>query len=249
MMTKEAEKLVMTRSLTKSDLMVPALLIALSVVPTVGGVVRLMSVANDDAVTADNARFLDAPAPVVLHVVSATLYCLLGAFQFSRGVRLRWPRVHRRAGVLLTLCGLLAGLTGFWMTVRYPIPTGLQGPILYVVRLVVASAMIASIAVAWSSILRRNIARHEAFMIRAYALGQGASTQVVVLLPWMLISHESHGVTRDLLMTLSWGINVVIAESIIRSRASQGVPLRFAFRMILSQQQCKPSGDRMGAEK
>lgn len=201
--------------------MVPALLIALSLVPTIGGIVRLMSVANDAVVTAENARFLDAPAPVVLHVVSATLYCLLGAFQFSRGIRVRWPRVHRRAGMLLAVCGLLTGLTGFWMTVRYAIPTGLQGPILYVVRLIVASAMIASIGIAWSSILRRDIARHEAFMIRAYAFGQGAGTQVLVLLPWMLISHESQGPTRDLLMTLAWVVNIVLAEAIIRSRATR----------------------------
>src|SRR5688572_18637057 len=57
-----------------------------------------------------------------------------------------------------------------------------------------------------------------AFMIRAYALGQGAGTQVLVLLPWMLLSGESGGLTRDLLMTLSWAINIVVAESIIRFR-------------------------------
>lgn len=211
----------MTRSLTKSDFVIPVLLIALSAVPAVGGIVRLMSVATDTTITADNSRFLEAPTPVVIHVVSATLYALLGAFQFSRGLRLRWPRLHRRAGVLLTLNGLLAALTGLWMTVLYPIPTGQQGPILYAVRVVVATAMFASIAVAWSSILRRNVARHEAFMIRAYALGQGASTQVLVLLPWMLISHESQGLTRDLLMTLSWAINVAIAELIIRALSSR----------------------------
>jgi hypothetical protein len=80
--------------------------------------------------------------------------------------------------------------------------------------------MVASILIAWSSILRREVAGHEAFMIRAYALGQGAGTQVLVLMPWMLISGESGGLTRDLLMTLAWGINVVVAEWIIRSRRS-----------------------------
>ena len=55
-------------------------------------------------------------------------------------------------------------------------------------------------------------------MIRAYALGQGAGTQVLVLLPWMLVSGESGGLTRDLLMTLAWTINVVVAESIINFR-------------------------------
>jgi uncharacterized membrane protein YozB (DUF420 family) len=206
------------RKLTKADFGVPALLLALSFIPTLGGVIRLMSVAGDTAITPDNARFLAAPALVVIHVISATLYCLLGAFQFTPAFRLRWPGLHRRAGRVLALCGLLTGVTGVAMTAFYPIPVSLQGPILYGVRLVAGAAMVASILVAWSSILRRDVPSHEAFMIRAYALAQGAATQAIVLGPWMLISGESGGLTRDLLMTLAWAINVVAAESIIRRR-------------------------------
>jgi hypothetical protein len=212
------------RKLTRADFKVPALLIALSVVPTLGGIARLASVSGRAAVGPDDARFLAAPAPVVIHVISATLFCLLGAFQFSAGFRLRWPGVHRSAGKLLALCGLLAGATGLWMTAFYPIPSQLQGPLLYVVRLVVASAMIGAILVAWRTILRRDVPRHEAFMIRAYALGQGAGTQVLVLGPWMLISGESGGLARDLLMTLAWLLNLAVAELLIRSRTRRPVP-------------------------
>jgi len=206
------------RTLSKSDFKVPALLLALSAVPTLGAVFRFMSISGQAAATNDNARFLAAPTPIVIHVLSATLYCLLGAFQFTPAFRLRWPGLHRSAGKLLAMCGLGAGATGLWMTVFYPIPPSMQGSILYGVRLLVGAAMVASILIAWSSILRRDVARHEAFMVRAYALGQGAGTQVLVLLPWMLISGESGGLTRDLLMTLAWTINVVIAELIIHSR-------------------------------
>lgn len=208
----------MTRALTKADFKLPALLLALSAVPTLGGVVRLISVSGHAAATPDNARFLHAPLAVVLHVICATVYCLLGAFQFTTAFRLRWPGLHRRAGRVLALCGLMAGVTGLWMTVVYQIPPGLQGPLLFAVRLAVAIAMIASIVLGWRSILRRDVPRHEAFMIRAYALGQGAGTQVLVLLPWMLISGEAGGLTRDLLMTLAWTINVAVAEWTIRGR-------------------------------
>jgi hypothetical protein len=204
--------------LTKADLGIPALLLLLSLVPALGGGARLASLSGD---APDDASFLQAPLPILLHVLSATLYCLLGAFQFSSGLRLRWPGLHRRAGRWLALCGLLTGATGFWMTAFYPIPTSLQGPLLYAVRLAVASAMVASLLIAWRSILRRDVQRHEAFMIRAYALGQGAGTQVLVLLPWMLLSGESGGLTRDLLMTLSWAINIVVAEAILRQRAAR----------------------------
>ena len=208
-----------TRTLTKADFKIPALLILLSLVPTLGAVARLMSVANDTKVTVDNARFLAAPTPVVIHVICATLYCLLGAFQFSKGFRVRWPGLHRRAGRVLAACGLLAGLTGLWMTLFYSIPTPMQGALTYWVRLVVGSAMVASIVIAVTSILKRQVVRHEAWMIRAYALGQGAGTQALILGPWMLITGESVGLTRDLLMALSWAINALVAEWIIRSRS------------------------------
>jgi hypothetical protein len=206
------------QKLTKSDFKVPALLIALSVVPTLGGVIRFINLSGTGASAPEHARFAHAPGPIVVHVFCATLYCLLGAFQFSAALRARWPRMHRRAGKLLVLCGLAAGATGVWMTAAYRIPVDQQGPLLYGVRIAVGIAMIAAILIGWSSILRRDIARHEAFMIRAYALGQGAGTQVFVLGPWMLLTGESGGLTRDLLMTLAWLINVLVAEHLIKAR-------------------------------
>lgn len=208
--------------LTRRDLLVPALLLLLNLVPSVGGVARLLSVASDRVPTADDARFLASPTPIVLHVLCASLYGWLGALQFSRGLRLRWPRWHRRAGRVLAACGLLTGLSGAWMTVAYAIPTPHQGPLLVGVRLVVAAGMVLSVVLGVTSILRRDVARHEAFMIRAYALGMGAGTQALVLGPWTLLTGESEGPTRDLLMTLAWGINVVVAEWLIAGRRGQG---------------------------
>ncbi len=202
--------------LRRADFTVPALLLVLSAVPLVAGAFRLLSFATSAEVTSENARFVHSPVPIAIHVVCASIFSTLGAFQFSRGVRQRWPVWHRKAGRLFAVCGLLTGATGLWMTVLYPIPSELQGPILYGVRLLVATAMMAAVGIAWSSAVQRNIPRHEAFMVRAYALAQGAGTQVLVLLPWMLLSGESGGLTRDLLMTLSWFINVVVAESIVR---------------------------------
>lgn len=210
----------MNHRLQKSDYIVTTLLIVLSIIPMVGGVVRLMSVTGDAPVTPDNARFVQAPVPVVIHALSAMLYSLLGAFQFTRGMRTRWPGWHRRAGRVLGLAGLATGLSGLWMTVCYPIPEDLQGPFLYWVRLAVGSAMVLSIVIGWRSILQRQLQRHEAFMIRAYALAQGAGTQALVLLPWMLSTGESGGPTRDLLMTLSWLINLAVAEAILLRRAA-----------------------------
>ncbi len=204
------------KKLTKKDLLVPGMLLALGIVPMLGGLARLGSLSAPT--TVENARFVAAPTPVVLHIVAATLYALLGAFQFSSGVRRRWPGWHRRAGILLALCGLLTGLTGMWMTARYRIPAELQGSVLLGVRMLVGAAMVTAIVLSWSSIRRRDVPRHEAWMIRAYALAQGAGTQALVLGPWILLTGEVVGWKRDLLMTLAWALNLGVAEWIVRRR-------------------------------
>lgn len=204
--------------LTLSDFKVPLLLVLLSLVPAIGGIVRLSNISGDVPVTEENARFVAAPLPILVHIIAVTLYSLLGAFQFSARLRARWPGWHRYAGRVLVLCGLVGGFTGLYMTHFYAIPQYHQGVLTYWVRLLVGSAMVVSIVVAIVAIVRRQVARHEDFMIRAYALGQGAGTQVLMLGPWMLITGESEGFTRDVLLTLSWAINAVLAELIIASR-------------------------------
>jgi hypothetical protein len=93
-----------------------AALLLLSAFPLVAGAFRLSQLAGGAEITPANARFSASPLPVVLHIVSAGVYALLGAFQFATGIRRRWPGWHRIAGRLLVICGLLVGLSGLWMT-------------------------------------------------------------------------------------------------------------------------------------
>lgn len=198
------------RGLTLRDLATPAALLALSAVPMIGGAARMVSLSGP--VTAESARFHGSPAPIVAHVVGATLYAVLGSAQFSRGLRARWPAWHRRVGRVAAAAGLLCGLSGLWMTSRYAIPVGMQGSLLYVARWVVGVAMVASLVAGVVAVLRGRIPQHEAWMTRAYALAMGAGTQALVLGPWTILTGESTGLTRDLLMTASWAINALLAE-------------------------------------
>jgi hypothetical protein len=208
----------MTTSKT-STWRIPLLLVVLSAVPIVAGIVRVAGLDAPAQITDENARFVGSPLPVVLHVVGVTLYALLGAFQFSAGIRRRWPRWHRWSGRVAAPAGLVSALTGLWMAAAYDIPARLQGPVLLWVRLAVGTAIVIFIVQGIAAILRRDVPRHEAMMIRAYALSQGAGTQVVVFLPLVPIFGEIHFLARDLLMTFTWSLNLAIAEWIIRRRA------------------------------
>ena len=68
----------------RPDWLVPAGLIALSLIPISFGAGRLTELAGGAEITPYNARFLASPVPVVTHVVSVTIYCILGALQFTR---------------------------------------------------------------------------------------------------------------------------------------------------------------------
>jgi uncharacterized membrane protein len=195
-----------------------ASLLLLSLVPMAAGAVRLSMLWGGGEVTPANARFIAAPGPVVLHVVCATLFCVLGAFQFDPAMRQRFPRLHRSAGRVVAPCGILAALAGLWMTAVYPIPAELQGVLLYGIRVLVGWSMMWAIVVSVRAVLQRRMAQHKAWMIRAYALGQGAGTQVLILLPVTLFAGAPTFIFRDVLMASAWGLNVAFAEWIIRRR-------------------------------
>jgi uncharacterized membrane protein len=210
----------------KSDWIVPSALIALSLVPAIAGTVRLAELASAAPITAANARFIAAPLPVMIHIPAVIIYSILGAFQFSSGFRRRHRSWHRAAGKILIPCGLLAALSGLWMAHFYPWPAG-DGELVYVERLVFGSAMVASIVLAVDAIRRRAFVSHGEWMIRAYAIGMGAGTQVLTHLPWFLLVDGKPGEgPRAVMMGAGWVINVAVAEWIIRRgrRARSGVP-------------------------
>lgn len=193
----------------------PTGLIMLSVIPVVAGALRLGELAGGAAVTPANARFLAVPLPVVAHIIGATLYGLVGAFQFAKEFRRRRPGWHRTAGRILVVCGLVTALSGLWMTVFYPRPVG-DGDLLAAFRLVFGTAMAVSLVLGFVAVRRRDFRRHRAWMIRAYAIGVAAGTQAFTQLPWILLVGPLDETPRALLVGAGWIINLTVAEWIIR---------------------------------
>ena len=101
------------------------------------------------------------------------------------------------------------------MTQFYELPDH-DGVLLYGFRLLFGSLMAISILLGLVAIRRREIARHRAWMMRGYALGLGAGTQVVTLLIGEIALGAPGEVARGLLMGAGWAINLALAEWIIR---------------------------------
>ena len=88
---------------------VPFALVALVAIPAIAGAFRLVELAGGPPFLPANPRLNASPLPVVVHIVSAIAYAILGAFQFSAALRrrpgasaggvagVRW-RIGRRRG-------------------------------------------------------------------------------------------------------------------------------------------------------
>ncbi len=192
---------------------IPFALVALVLVPVVAGSLRLVEIAGGPQVLPSNPRIDAVPAPVVVHIVAAAWYAVVGAFQFPARLRRRHPRWHRRSGRLLVGAGLLVAGSGLWMTLFYPDAPG--GDLLWAVRLLAGSAIATSLVLGFTAIRRRDIAAHRAWMIRAYALAVAAGTQTVT----QGVGEALFGtgdLVRALAMTSGWLVNLAVAEIVIR---------------------------------
>lgn len=128
---------------------------------------------------------------------------------------------HQRAGQTLVPAGLIAAVSGLWLTQFYP-PVHNDGDLLYVIRLAAGSAMALFIVSGITALWRRDFAKHGAWMLRAYAIGLGAGTQAFTHIPWILFFGAPNELARALLMATGWAINLVVAEWIVRGRPRMG---------------------------
>ncbi|TDN91532.1 DUF2306 domain-containing protein [Microbacterium sp. BK668] len=193
--------------------LLPTGLIVFGLIPIAANALRrvAMAVGPDGSASGGDGGM---PLPAVLHVLGATVFVVLGALQFSAGLRGRRPRWHRVAGRLAILGALLAAASGLWLAFAYV--SGSSG-LLFVFRLLAASGLAAFIVLGFRAIRRRRLPAHRAWMIRAFAIGLGAATQVFTLGFGEQLFGEGE-LSIALLNGAGWAINLAVAEWAIRRR-------------------------------
>jgi cytochrome bd-type quinol oxidase subunit 2 len=204
-------------------------LLLLALVPSIAGAFRIGEIASGAPETAANARFIQMPLPVLLHIVGALVYAMVGAFQFLPRLRRNRNGWHRFAGRYLLLpAGFIVALTGLWMTAFYDTPA-IDDRAVAVSRYLVGGFMLACLVLGIAAIRRHDYPAHGAWMIRAYALALGAGTQVLTSGPPLLLFGEPSELARLLQMDAGWLINLLVAEWVIaRRRAASRRPATMA---------------------
>jgi uncharacterized membrane protein len=194
--------------------LVPAALVALSAIPVSAGTLRLAQLGGGPDVMPADPRFDAFPVALVVHIVGAATYAVIGALQFAPRFRRRHRDWHRRAGRLLAVAGLLVAGSALWLTLAYSPKPG-TGDLLYLMRLAFASAMAACLVLGVAAARRRDISAHRAWMVRGYAIGVAAGTQAFTEgLGGALFGTGE--LTGDLARGAGWAINLAVAEWALR---------------------------------
>ena len=150
--------------------------------------------------------------PLMLHVGGAVVALSLGPWQFVRGLRSRWPLVHRLVGRVYVLAVLATSVGGLLLA-----PTTHTGRLAGLAFALLALGTLASTAMAFVAIRRRQIARHREWMARSYAfIFTGVSFRLcLVLLPVLGLSFDTAYVVGA---WIAWPINLAVAEVLLRRR-------------------------------
>ncbi len=206
----------------RSTWRVPIALAALGAVPVIAGAVRLVELSGGTTAMASDARYDATPLPVVLHILCAAVFAILGAFQFAPRLRRRRTGWHRRAGRVLVVAGLGVALSALWLNQYFP-RAGATREVLYPLRLAFGVAMVTTLVLGFLAARRRDFAHHRAWMIRSYAIGLVAATQVFTLGIGGAV-FGTGDLTTALLLAAAWGINLAVAERAIRRRPRRRTP-------------------------
>lgn len=187
------------------------------------------------------AAYADAPVffqvALYAHIATATLALVLGPAQFSRRLRRRRPRAHRAVGrtYLLAIAG--GAVTG--LAILPVNSAGLVGVFGF------GALAVLWLVTAWralDAVRRRDLAGHQAWMVRNYALTFAAVT-LRLWLGLLMGAQLALGADPDAAFAnayhavpfLAWLPNLVVAERLVRRRGLPSYALPHAVGTVAAQ--------------
>ncbi|HZZ34188.1 MAG TPA: DUF2306 domain-containing protein [Caulobacteraceae bacterium] len=159
---------------------------------------------------------------LTVHAGFAATALILGAFQFLRPLRARWPVVHRWMGTAYVVSVLLGGSAGLLLALGTT-----AGPVAAAGFGLLAITWLGATGGAWRLARARDFARHQRWMTRSYALTLAAVT-LRIYMPLASAIGLDPAVSYVAISWLAWVPNLMIAELWLALGGPRTSPLRAA---------------------
>jgi uncharacterized membrane protein len=130
-----------------------------------------LSAKNNPAAALDGA-FADRRMLTFAHILPAVLFMILGPLQFVRGLRAKYPRMHRWSGRIFLTASLVVGVTGLALAFGKTI----GGVDEKAAIALFGSFFLLALAKGLSHAMQGEFAQHREWMIRGYAIGLAVAT-------------------------------------------------------------------------
>lgn len=156
----------------------------------------------------------DPPLSLIIHIASSAIFGVMGALQMIFIKTKKRVTLHRSLGPMITLAGILSASSGLWMTLANGTLDG-SSTLLMGIRLFFGSLMLLFLSLGIREIIKANFVNHGKWMLRAYAIGFGAVSQIFTLMIGEIVLGSVNPNAKALLMGTAWLINLIVAERVI----------------------------------
>lgn len=202
----------MTKWLNK-PVLAPAALLLANFLPILLALVQVVQIPTG-GLPEDSQRLTTTPILHFLHVAAGATFGILGPIQFGLGLAHSYGFLHRLFGRLFVASGAAISLTSLALLVTFP---EAYSAAISSARLIFGIALGAALIIAVKAIRKGNIARHRNWMIRAYAIGMGATAVSMIFFPVYLVTGEAPtGAVADVAFCGAWLGCILFAEYLVR---------------------------------
>jgi uncharacterized membrane protein len=162
----------------------------------------------------DSQHLTAAPVWHFMHVLGGGAFGILGPIQFSRVLMHKYGLLHRLMGRVFVAAGAMISLSSLGLLWHFP---GTYSAAISGGRLLFGVALGLALAIAMQAIRKRDITRHRNWMIRAYAIGIGATAVSMVFFPiYVITGKPPTGLAADIAFLGAWTACIVFAEGLVR---------------------------------
>lgn len=189
------------------------LLAFFTAIPVLTALIQVVQIPSGDY-PEDSAHLAVAPVSWFAHALAGVAFGITGPVQFVRALRHRFGALHRLSGRIFVISGAILGLSGLSLLAQVE---SQRTPLADIARGLFGLALLIALALAMAAIRDRDILRHRAWAIRAYAVGMGLGIVALVFFPiYIVMGRPPTGLAADIIFVASWALNIVFAELVIR---------------------------------